>query len=143
MDDDVVDLTNLQRQIAHTTARVGQPKVDSIAQAVHAINPQVQMHTVQPARADAALLVAAGRPGRAWCWTAADNYATRHAINAACVRQGGRWWRAQPSALMARSPVVDPRGAASALLRLPVRARRRSLKKCSAPPWACSPRWSA
>ena len=41
VDDDVVDLTNLQRQIAHTTARVGQAKVTSIAQAVQAINPTV------------------------------------------------------------------------------------------------------
>ena len=34
LDPDTVDLTNLQRQIAHTTARVGQPKVDSLTQAL-------------------------------------------------------------------------------------------------------------
>ena len=39
VDDDVVDLTNLQRQIAHTQDRVGQPKVTSAAAAVRAINP--------------------------------------------------------------------------------------------------------
>ena len=42
VDDDVVDLTNLQRQIAHTTARVGTPKVQSAAQAMADINPEVQ-----------------------------------------------------------------------------------------------------
>ena len=43
VDDDSVDLTNLQRQIAHTLARVGQPKVESAAAAVHAINPEVRV----------------------------------------------------------------------------------------------------
>eukprot|EP01036_Dinobryon_divergens_P015575 gene15575-21107_t len=43
VDDDVVDLTNLQRQIAHTTARVGRPKVDSAAEAIAAINPDVRV----------------------------------------------------------------------------------------------------
>ena len=41
VDHDTVDLTNLQRQIAHTTERVGLPKVQSLAQAIHAINPAV------------------------------------------------------------------------------------------------------
>src|SRR6218665_2374089 len=40
VDDDVVDLTNLQRQIAHTTARVGRPKVESAAAALAGPNPQ-------------------------------------------------------------------------------------------------------
>ena len=55
VDDDVVDLTNLQRQIAHSTARIGQAKVSSAAQAVQALNPHVHVQAVQ-ARADAALL---------------------------------------------------------------------------------------
>ena len=41
VDDDEVDLTNLQRQIAHTQARVGQPKVESAASAMRDINPQI------------------------------------------------------------------------------------------------------
>src|SRR5690242_9150523 len=40
VDPDVVDVTNLQRQIAHTLARVGLPKVQSAAEAAHAINPE-------------------------------------------------------------------------------------------------------
>ena len=55
VDDDVVDLTNLQRQIAHTTARVGTPKVQSAAQAMADINPEVQITSLQ-ARVDAAAL---------------------------------------------------------------------------------------
>ena len=42
-DPDQVDLTNLQRQIAHTTDRVGQTKVASAATALHAINPEVRL----------------------------------------------------------------------------------------------------
>ena len=84
VDDDVVDLTNLQRQIAHTHERVGQPKVTSAAEAVLAINPDAAITCIQ-ARADAALLdglVAAATV----VLDCTDNYATRHAINAACVR---------------------------------------------------------
>src|SRR6202158_3249311 len=45
VDDDAVDLSNLQRQIAHTTARVGMAKALSAADAAFAINPEV---TLQP-----------------------------------------------------------------------------------------------
>jgi molybdopterin/thiamine biosynthesis adenylyltransferase len=43
IDDDVVDLSNLQRQIAHTTDRIGLPKVTSAARAATAINPDVRI----------------------------------------------------------------------------------------------------
>ncbi|MEO7708064.1 MAG: HesA/MoeB/ThiF family protein [Caldimonas sp.] len=83
VDDDVVDLTNLQRQIAHAVARLGQPKVQSAATAIASLNPDVRvvaMHT----RADAALLgkLVAAADVVVDC---SDNYATRHTINAACV----------------------------------------------------------
>ncbi|MBP5706746.1 MAG: HesA/MoeB/ThiF family protein [Spirochaetales bacterium] len=44
-DADVVDLSNLQRQIIHTTAAVGKPKVESAAQSMRAINPHVNILT--------------------------------------------------------------------------------------------------
>ena len=47
VDDDVVDLTNLERQIAHTTVRVGTPKVQSAAHAMADINPEVQVTALQ------------------------------------------------------------------------------------------------
>lgn len=84
VDHDVVDTTNLQRQIAHTMARVGHSKVSSIQSAIAAINPSVQVTPVE-ARADAAqldALVAQADVVLDCC----DNFSTRHAINAACVR---------------------------------------------------------
>ena len=84
VDDDVVDVTNLQRQIAHTMARVGQPKTASATTAIAAINPEVKVTSVV-ARADAALLdtlVAQTDVVLDCC----DNFATRQAINAACVK---------------------------------------------------------
>ena len=83
VDDDTVDLTNLQRQIAHTEARVGQPKVASARAAIAAINPDVQVRTVAH-RADEALL----RPLVAEAdvvLDCTDNFATRQALNRACV----------------------------------------------------------
>ncbi len=86
VDPDEVDLTNLQRQIAHTTARVGQPKTESAKAAMVAINPGVIVHTLHT-RADAALLdrLAALHDVVLDC---TDNFRTRHAINAACVAHG-------------------------------------------------------
>jgi molybdopterin/thiamine biosynthesis adenylyltransferase len=86
VDHDSVDLTNLQRQIAHTTARVGQPKPESAKAAMLAINPGVAVSAVN-ARADAALLdglIAANDV----VFDCTDNFKTRHAINAACVAHG-------------------------------------------------------
>ncbi|MFT3664475.1 HesA/MoeB/ThiF family protein [Piscinibacter sp.] len=83
VDDDAVDLTNLQRQIAHTLARVGQAKAVSAAQAVAAINPEVRVIALRE-RAGAARLDAlvAGADVVLDC---SDNFATRQAVNAACV----------------------------------------------------------
>ncbi|WP_296490110.1 molybdopterin-synthase adenylyltransferase MoeB [Rhodoferax sp.] len=83
VDHDTVDITNLQRQVAHTVERVGSPKVQSIQTAIAQINPQVQVTAIQQ-RADAELLnplVAQADVVLDCC----DNFATRHAINAACV----------------------------------------------------------
>jgi len=83
VDHDTVDITNLQRQIAHTEASVGEPKVESLKRAMGLINSQVQVRPMQ-VRADAALLdelVAQADVVLDCC----DNFATRHAINAACV----------------------------------------------------------
>jgi molybdopterin/thiamine biosynthesis adenylyltransferase len=86
VDHDLVDLTNLQRQIAHTTQRVGLPKVESAQQAIHAINPEVHVRALHT-RADAALLDH-WLPQVDLVLDCCDNFATRHAINAACVRHG-------------------------------------------------------
>jgi molybdopterin-synthase adenylyltransferase len=83
VDHDTVDLTNLQRQIAHNLARVGTPKVSSAAQSIAAINPEVRVITFQE-RADAARLDELVR-GADVVVDCSDNFQTRHAVNAACV----------------------------------------------------------
>ena len=83
VDDDTVDLTNLQRQIAHTIERIGQPKVHSAALAIAAINPQVQVREIRQ-RGDAALLGSLVAQADV-VLDCSDNFATRHAVNAACV----------------------------------------------------------
>lgn len=109
VDDDTVDLTNLQRQIAHTTARVGTPKVQSAAQAVAAINPEVQVRPIE-ARADAALLNEL-LPGASVVLDCSDNYATRHAVNAACVRHGVPLVAGAAIRFDGQITVIDPRNA--------------------------------
>jgi molybdopterin/thiamine biosynthesis adenylyltransferase len=84
VDDDKVDLTNLQRQLAHTMARVGESKAESARQAIAAINPEPQVQAIA-ARADDALLDALV-PQADVVVDCTDNFRTRHAINAACVR---------------------------------------------------------
>jgi molybdopterin/thiamine biosynthesis adenylyltransferase len=86
IDDDAVDLTNLQRQIAHNTARVGQPKVESARQAMHDLNPGVQVQCFAR-RADAQWLDH-WVPKAGVVIDGSDNFHTRHLINAACVRHG-------------------------------------------------------
>lgn len=83
VDDDEVDLTNLQRQIMHTTARVGQPKADSGRAALLQINPGIEVVALRERASGARLaeLVAAASVVLDCC----DNFATRHAVNRACV----------------------------------------------------------
>ncbi|MFA9217307.1 MAG: ThiF family adenylyltransferase [Sphingomonadaceae bacterium] len=85
VDDDTVDLTNLQRQIAHTTERVGQPKATSARSTLQQINPEIHIIALQERVDDARLaeLVAAADV----VLDCTDNFATRHAVNRACVAQ--------------------------------------------------------
>lgn len=83
-DHDRVDLTNLQRQILHTTDRVGQPKVASARTALADINPDVAVETLEE-RLDAARLDAEVARSTV-VLDCSDNFATRHAINRACVK---------------------------------------------------------
>ena len=111
VDDDVVDLTNLQRQIAHTSARIGQPKVQSAAQALAALNPLVRvqplaqrltLQTLKPLVRQAHVVL-----------DCTDNYATRHAINAACVAERRPLVAGAALRFDGQIAVYDPRTAAS------------------------------
>jgi molybdopterin/thiamine biosynthesis adenylyltransferase/rhodanese-related sulfurtransferase len=86
VDDDVVDLTNLQRQVVHGTADVGRPKVDSAAESVAAVSPgtRVVRHrdrldplTAMEVVADYDLVL-----------DGADNFPTRYLVGDACARLG-------------------------------------------------------
>jgi adenylyltransferase/sulfurtransferase len=82
-DFDTVDLSNLQRQIAHTTDSIGQTKIESAAKTLHALNPDIQITCISTALdADALATQVAGVDVVVDC---CDNFATRFAVNAACV----------------------------------------------------------
>jgi molybdopterin/thiamine biosynthesis adenylyltransferase len=83
VDDDTVDLTNLQRQIAHATERIGMAKVLSAAHAMHAINPSIVIDA-HAERADAALLDTLV-PRADVVVDCSDNFVTRQTVNLACV----------------------------------------------------------
>ena len=82
-DFDAVDLSNLQRQILHTTERLGMPKADSARIALTALNPEVELVLVKRSLTDATL------PGLVAdvdvVLDCSDNFGTRFAVNAACV----------------------------------------------------------
>ena len=84
-DYDQVELSNLQRQIAHTTARLGAYKVESEAAAIAALNPEVKVeaHRLRLTAANAGALVA----GYDIVCDGSDNFATRFILADACVRQ--------------------------------------------------------
>ena len=84
VDHDTVELTNLQRQIAHNLSRVGLHKAESARQSINAINPDVQVRALAR-RADTTLLDELV-PQAQVVLDCSDNFATRHAVNAACVR---------------------------------------------------------
>ena len=111
VDDDIVDMTNLQRQIAHTTHRVGLPKVESIGLAIGAINEHVKVNPIR-ARADATLLdvlVAHADVVLDCC----DNFTTRHAINVACVKHKKPLVSGAAIRFDGQVCVYDPRSASS------------------------------
>lgn len=115
-DPDTVDLTNLQRQVLYRTASVGRPKVEAARDSLNAMNPEVEVVPLQKkldvrdfpalvARADVVL-------------DCSDNFATRHALNRACVA--------------ARKPLVS-----AAAIRFDAQAAVFDLRRPDAPCYAC------
>jgi adenylyltransferase/sulfurtransferase len=82
-DGDRVDLTNLQRQIVHRTDSIGSPKASSAAATLAAINPDVRVEPLEErASAERLKVLALSADVVLDC---SDNFATRHALNRACV----------------------------------------------------------
>jgi sulfur-carrier protein adenylyltransferase/sulfurtransferase len=91
VDDDDVDLSNLQRQVIHTSDRVGTPKVDSAEHAIHALNPDVQVVKYPTRlRADNIMDILGDTQGGTGGWDVVvdgvDNFPTRYLLNDATVR---------------------------------------------------------
>lgn len=86
VDDDVVDSSNLQRQVIHSTTDVGRSKVESARDAVHAVNPHVdvRLHPVRLTAANALSVL----EGYDLVLDGADNFATRYLVNDACAILG-------------------------------------------------------
>jgi molybdopterin-synthase adenylyltransferase len=110
-DHDVVDLTNLQRQILHRNDRIGQSKVTSGKQTIKQLNPQVQVVCIEMKLLGEQLLEQVRKAHVVL--DCSDNFATRHAVNRACFASGvplvsgaGVRWDGQLS-------VFDPRDATS------------------------------
>jgi molybdopterin/thiamine biosynthesis adenylyltransferase len=83
-DDDVVELSNLQRQIIHNNQRLGQLKVESAKAAIHQLNPETQVHALAERLSGQALADQVGQVDLVV--DCCDNFQTRHAINRACVQ---------------------------------------------------------
>ncbi len=111
VDDDDVDLTNLQRQILHTSARVGQPKAVSGREALLQINPGIDVLALCERADDARLaeLVAAASV----VLDCSDNFATRHAVNRACFAAGVPLVSGAVIRFDGQISVFDPRSSSS------------------------------
>lgn len=84
VDPDTVDLTNLQRQIVHTTNTVGRSKIDSAVQQLKALNPEIEITGIAR-RLEGDALLEQVRLADAVV-DGSDNFPTRFAVNAACVQ---------------------------------------------------------
>ena len=84
LDHDRVDRSNLQRQILHTDARVGESKVESAAQAIRALNPSVRVegHEVRLQSGNVEEILG----GYDLVVDGSDNFPTRYLVNDACVK---------------------------------------------------------
>ncbi len=86
VDDDVVDRSNLQRQILHGEDTIGQPKTESARRTLERLNPDVEIRAIQ--RRLTAECVEEVFAGYDVVVDGADNFATRYLINDACVKLG-------------------------------------------------------
>lgn len=106
-DFDTVDLTNLQRQIIHDSASVGQPKVDSALARLRAINPDINLVPHRQALDEDSLAAAVDAVDLVL--DCSDNFGTREAVNAACVKAGKPLVSGAAIRLEGQLSVFDPR----------------------------------
>ncbi|CAI3794378.1 Molybdopterin-synthase adenylyltransferase [Pseudomonas sp. MM221] len=106
-DFDTVDLTNLQRQVIHDSASVGMSKVDSALQRLQAINPEISLVAHRQALDEDSLAAAVAAVDLVL--DCSDNFATREAVNAACVVAGKPLVSGAAIRLEGQLSVFDPR----------------------------------
>ena len=106
-DGDVVDLTNLQRQIGHADSRIGQNKARSLAQSIRALNSEIEVVAIESRLQDAALMEAIARVDIVV--DASDNFATRHAVNRACFSESKPLVSGSALGFSGQLAVFDPR----------------------------------
>ena len=107
VDHDSVDVSNLQRQIIHDQTWVGQAKVDSAAARIAALNPNTRLETIA-ARLDGPELDAVVAAADV-VLDGTDNFLSRYAINAACVRNKTPLVSGAAIRLEGQVTVIDPR----------------------------------
>ncbi len=123
MDADTVSLSNLQRQIIHSTPDLGRLKTDSAAEKLRALNPEVSIITINSRLSEEnAESIMAGYDLIMDC---TDNLPTRLLINDCCVRLGKRWCSAPCRASPARCSAMCPEAPATAASSTLVDQRRR------------------
>ncbi len=106
-DFDTVDLTNLQRQIIHDGASVGQPKVDSALSRLRGLNPDIELVAHRRALDEDSLAAAVAAVDLVL--DCSDNFGTREAVNAACVKAGKPLVSGAAIRLEGQLSVFDPR----------------------------------
>ena len=136
VDADIVDESNLQRQIAHSLDTLGTPKVDSAKRAIQALNPDVEVRTYRE-RLTSENIDRILDDGWEIVVDGADNFPTRYLLNDASV------WRGDPRSCTARSTASRARSRSSSPARAPATAactprRRRPSSRRRAPRAACS-----
>jgi len=106
VDADDVELSNLQRQILHATPDLGRPKVESAAERLRALNPDVQLQPLQSrvSRDNVAALI----EPYDLIVDASDNFATKYLLNDACVLAGKTLVHAGISAMSGECMVIVP-----------------------------------
>jgi molybdopterin-synthase adenylyltransferase len=107
-DGDTVDLSNLQRQILHTESRIGQNKTQSAAEALHAVNPECHVNPL-PRLEGNALIDAVDQADVVL--DCSDNFATRYALNRACLSRRTPLVSGAAIKLTGQLFVMDPREA--------------------------------
>lgn len=110
-DGDLVDASNLQRQILHREHSIGARKVDSARQTLAEINPEVEVVTIAERLSGQALCAAVAQSDVVL--DCSDNFATRHAVNRACFAEGVPLVSGAAIRFDGQLAVFDPRSADS------------------------------